>query len=321
MELAGDVQRRGAGFALEIEPAPEKEWHWECTYEVNEAPVPPPMVRPAVSPEDDAEPVEPEPWFPPPLLFPSRGMEGLAITIAVGSMVWLMATLVPEYCLALIADADGLGALPMGYLVSLVTAMPVMFFSPLVATYWLQYLGRVLVNASEGERVPPRLPDRNVDGLTGGMVSWAIWIVLGLSVGLLPAVIGNFLKPGDVTLLVALGSIGLPYALMALMLTFLHEDDLAASPSRVASDLLRVGPSFLVLSVATAFTLGLAAVAFSGVFRLREGHFGVYIAGSLACWLLTVWTTLVAMHMLGAYFFARRDRLKWQRPKPWWDVR
>lgn len=305
--------------SLEVEPAPEKEWHWEGAYEVAEIRKPPIAVRAPAPPADEPEPVEPEPWFPPPLLFPTRGMEGLAITVAVGSMLWLMATLVPEYCLALIADADGLGALPMGYLVSLVTSMPVLFFSPLVATYWFQYLGRVLVSASEGGRFPPRLPDRNVDGLTGGMASWAIWIVLGLSVGSLPAAIGHASRPGDIGLAVGLGLLGLPYALMALLLTFLHEDDLAASPWRVAANLRRVGPSFLILSGSTAFTLGAAALAFAGIFQLRVGHFAWYIAGSLGCWLLLVWMTLVAMHTLGSYFYARRDRLKWRRPRPWWE--
>ncbi|WP_435008773.1 hypothetical protein P12x_000035 [Tundrisphaera lichenicola] len=307
-------------FSQEVVPPQDTEWKWEGVYEVTDAPPPPIVVKPPAPPPKEPEPIAPEPWFPPRLLYPGRGVEGVAIASAIGGMLWLMGTLVPEYCIGLMADAEGLGALPMGHLVSIVTAMPVLLLAPLVATYWLQYLGRVLVSSAEGERNPPRPPDRNVDGVLGGMASWVIWVALGLSVGMLPLAMGGLGTAWNPERTIGLGLAGLPYALMALLLTFLHDDDFAASPWRVIGGLLRVGPSFLILSLVVAATLGAGAMAFVGVLRLREGYFSLYIALSLGCWILLVWLTLVAMQTLGSYFYARKDRMKWRRARPWWEV-
>jgi hypothetical protein len=304
----------------EATPPKEDEWDWDGVYDVAEPPPPVAVPTPIAPVAKETPPREPEPWFPPRLFFPGRSVEGVAIVSAIGFSLWLLATLVPEYCIALLSDADGLGALPMGHLVAIVTSLPVALFAPLVAAYWIQYLGRVLVGGAEGERNPPRPPDRNADSLLGGLLSWAIWIALGLTIGALPLAAGCLGRPWNPERALGLGLIGLPYALMALLLTFLHEDDFAARPWMVAWSLMRVGPSFLILSLVTAATLGAGACAIAGLLRLRQGHFGWYIAGSLGGWLLLVWLTLVAMHTLGAYFYARRNQLKWRRPRPWWEV-
>jgi hypothetical protein len=300
-------------------PPKEQEWNWDGVYDVAEPPLP--VVAPTPLPAaEEKTPPAPEPWFPPPLFFPARGLEGVAISSAVGVSLWVLATLVPEYCIALMSDADGLGALPMGHLVGIVTSLPFALVAPLVAAYWLQYLARVLVSASEGERNPPRPPDRNLDGMLGGLLSWVAWVVLGLSIGALPLVAGCLGRPWNPERALGLGLIGVPYALMALLLTFLHDDDFAARPWAVAWNLLRVGPSFLLVSLVTAATLGAGAGAVAGMLRLRQAHFGWYFAVSLGAWLFLVWLTLAAMHTLGVYFYARRDRLKWRRPRPWWEV-
>lgn len=300
----------------------DDEWDWEGAYDVAESPLP--VVAPApttpVTKTEKKPPPEPEPWFPPPLLFPGRNPEGVVVTASIGFSLWVLATLVPEYCLALVADADGLGALPMGHLVGIVTAFPFALFAPLMAIYWLQYLGRVLVSAAEGERNPPRPPDRNMDGLLGELPAWLSWSVLGLSIGALPLALGCAGRPWDSERALALGLFGLPYVLMALLLTFLHDDSFAARPWAVVWNLVRVGPSFLILSLVTAALLGAGAASIAGLMAVRGNHFRWYIAGTLAGWSLLVWMTLVAMHTLGAYVYARRDELGWQRAQPWWAV-
>ena len=334
-------------------PVIEDEWNWEGTYGVEESPAPPSAVAVAVAvpsgtvPDRAADetayivaeappprvaktlvatperrdPPAPEPWFPPPLLFPIRGLEGMVMVCALGAAFWVVGTLVPEYCLALLADSEKLGTPLMGYLVSLVTAMPVIFLSPLAFLYWLQYLARIVVSAAAGERNPPRPPDRNADGLFSGLIPWLVWLVLGLGVGLLPVGIGSSAGVRDLPLTLALGLGGLPYALMALLLTFLHDEDLAARPWRVIAALARVGPSFLILSLTVAGTLGAGGAAFWLVLKLRESHFWLYVAASLPCWFALVALTFVALHTLGSYYYARQAKLRWRRPAAWWNAR
>ena len=336
------------------EPAPEPpadtageadgEWTWQGTYDLGEcqpAPVPEeprgavegaefyslpaPAGRDAKGQPEGAEPPRLDPWWPPRLLYPSRGAEGLAMVAALGVVAWVMGTLVPEYCLALLADAELLGALSMGRLVALISGLPVLVLSPLVMVYGLQYLARVLVASSEGEPLPPRPPDRNADGLLNGMGSWLLWLVLGAGVGLLPlatyrvalASSGGSWSPGVAA---ALGLAGLPYALMALMLTFLHDDVLAARPQKVLGTIARLGPSFLGLSLTVVALFALVGVAFVAALALRAEAFWVYIPASLACWLLAAWLPIVAMHTVGSYYAPREGRLKWRRKRLRWGA-
>ena len=74
----------------------------------------------------------------------------------------------------------------LGYLIALVSILPIVILFPLVILYWLQYLGRTLVSSAMGETVPPRSPDRNFDGFFNGISPWLIWLALGVGVGMLP---------------------------------------------------------------------------------------------------------------------------------------
>ncbi len=314
-------------------PVEERDWGWEGAYDLTEAPA-----RPALQPPADLEsspgltragaaPVKPrevpppEPWFPPRLLFPARGLEGVIMVGSLGVAFWVMGTVVPEYSLALVADAAKSAASTMGHLIALVTSLPFLLLGPVVVAYWFQYLARVLISGAEGERNPPRPPDRDADGLLNGLASWAAWGVLGLGGGLVPVAVGYAAGLRDPVSLGALALLGLPYALMALLLTFLHDEDLAARPWKVCGALARVGPSFIVVTLVVGGLLGSVGVAGWLAFRLRETHYPAYFAAGLGSWLLLVWMTLVAMQTLGAYYYARKGRLRWRRPEAWWNVR
>lgn len=326
--------------------AADGEWTWRGTYELGESPPAPTSAQvPEESPEtveddeprpplarrgrgvkrgpEDDEPGRLEPWWPPRLLYPSRGAEGLGMVAAIGVAAWVMGTLAPEYCLALLADGDLMGVPTMGRLIAVISALPVLMLSPLVLVYDLQYLARVLAASGEGERLPPRPPDRNADGLLAGMGSWLLWVVLGAGVGLLPLAAYRAALGGSWNLGVAaaLGLAGLPYALMALMMTFLHDDALAARPWAVLGAIARLGPSFLGLSLTVAALFALVGVAFAAALALRDRAFWAYIAASLACWLLAAWLPIVAMHALGSYYAPRQGRLKWRRKRPRWGAR
>ena len=73
----------------------------------------------------------------------------------------------------------------------------------------------------------------------------------GLGVGLLPARLCRQLLSSEnpVTHLLALGfaGLGLPYILAALLMTFVHDDSLAAKPASVLVALFQLGSSFLFL--------------------------------------------------------------------------
>jgi len=335
------------------EPAPESpdeatddEWNWRGTYALGESPPAPSPILARGSEEsrgmvEDAEShpprapkgwdakrelegVEPgdlDPWWPPRLLYPSRGAEGLAMVATIGVAAWVLGTLAPEYCLAILAEAELMGATLLGQLFALISALPVLILSPLVMIYAVQYLARVLTASSEGERLPPRPPDRNADGLLDGIGSWLVWIVLGAGVGLLPlmaylvamASSGGSWNPAVAA---ALGLAGLPYALMALLMTFTHDDPLAARPGAVLGALARLGPSFLGLSLTVAALFAVVGIAFAAALALRDRAFWIYIPASLACWLLAAWLSIVAMHTLGAYQAPRKVRLKWRRKWP-----
>jgi hypothetical protein len=335
------------------EPAPpaetaeavDGEWNWQRSYELAADPPSPTSVQvseetggtaqaaeshPPLAPQskdakrkpEDTEPQRLDPWWPPHLLYPSRGVEGLAMVAAIGVAAWVMGTLAPEYCLAILADGDLLGVPTMGRLIALISSLPVLILSPLVMVYEAQYLARVLVASSEGEPLPPRPPDHNADGLLDGMGSWLLWIVLGAGVGLLPLAAYLAASGGSWNLGVAaaFGLLGLPYALMALMMTFLHDDDLAARPGAVLGAIARLGPSFLGLSLAVAALFALVGIAFAAALALRDRGFWIYIPASLACWLLATWLSIVAMHTLGAYYALRKGRLKWRRKRFRWGA-
>ncbi|MDG3004292.1 hypothetical protein [Paludisphaera mucosa] len=332
----------------ETAEATDGEWTWQGHYElgahppastsvqlpeeprgtVEDAESHPPLAPRAAGAKREPEEAEPQrldPWWPPQLLYPSRGVEGLAMVAAIGGAAWVMGTLVPEYCLAILADGELMGTPSMGRLIALISALPVLILSPLVMVYDLQYLARVLVASSEGEPLPPRPPDRNADGLLDGMGTWLLWIVLGAGVGLLPLATyrmtltssGGTWSPGVAA---ALGLAGLPYALMALMLTFLHDDDLAARPGAVFGAIARLGPSFLGLNLTIAALFALVGIAFAAALALRDRAFWAYIPASLACWLLAVWLSIVAMQTLGSYYAPRKSRLKWRRKRRRWGA-
>ena len=233
-----------------------------------------------------------------------------------GAACWVIGTLLPEYCLTLQSDADLLGAGPMGRLLTFITALPAIFLGPIVVIYWIQYLARVLVESGAGEPRPPRPPDRNFDGLMDGLLPWILWLILGVGVGALPLVaygVAVSMSMGvswDPALAAILGLAGFPYALMALLMTFLDDGSAAMRPGAVVGNLIRLGASFAGLALTTLVVVGLGGVPFALAVALRSRVFALSILASLAGWLLLAWAMIVAMHTIGAYFHQHRRRFR-----------
>jgi hypothetical protein len=280
--------------------------------------------RPPVEPTKLPEVApEVEPWWRPVMLFPLRGAEGLMIVAMMGLAFWIVATLIPELCQGFIADASRMGATFMGWLVSLVVALPALALGFFAVAYTLQYLGRVLVSGAMGEVVPPRPPDRNFDGLSSGLAPWLIWLACGATVGL--GLLAAYLlsrgwnESSNLAVVLLLAVVGLPYALMSLIMTFLHDSGFP-NPFGVVGALVRFHVKFLAICAIEA-GLGLVALgAFAVVLKLRDEHFWVYIPLMLPCWMLALWAGIVAMRLLGVFYHHHAKILRWHREKPWWGM-
>jgi hypothetical protein len=267
---------------------------------------------------------EPETAWLSSFLYPMRGAESLAVIASIGVIAWIFFVLVPEYCLQAMTDTTSMGASLLGLLFVWIAILPILFLGPLVLAYWLQYLGRVLVSTAMGECAPPRTPDRNFNGFFSGLSPWFIWLALGVGVGLGPAswwtfsrgpLEGNIPWP-SLVLVVA----GLPYILAALMLSFLHDDALAAMPWGVLGGLFRLGVSFLVLSGLIAVVLGLVAGCLALTLWVRAHVFWPYLLIALFWWIIFLWVQMAVMRLLGVFHFHRKDSLHRNRAHPRWGV-
>ena len=200
---------------------------------------------------------------------------------ATSALFWLFTVLIPEYCLTLMGDADAMGAPTIGYLIALISSLPVVIFLPLAILYWLQYLGRILVSSAMGETIPPRTPDRNFNGFFSGISPWLIWLAMGVSVGMLPLVfyITSRNSAADLNPLVAVGllALGIPYISMALMLAFLHDHPMAANPWNIAVAMFRLKGSSILLSLFVVLALAFIAGAFAVARFLRPNHYRIYL--------------------------------------------
>jgi hypothetical protein len=267
---------------------------------------------------------EPERWWLPCVVFPLRGAEGLSLVAILGVAFWVISILIPEYILTLMADAERLGATMMGYLVGLVTALPAIAFLPAALFYWLQYSARILITSAIGDTVPPRTPDRNFDGFLNGLSPWCLWLFLGVAIAMAPFAIYSVIVSQQETssrlLQLGLLLMGLPYALMALMIIFLHDETSAANPAGVVGTLMRLNTSFLGICLVVVGLFGLCAGMFALALQLRENHFWLYVTASLFCWFAVQWTAMVVMRILGTYYYQRRKILKWHRERPRWGV-
>jgi hypothetical protein len=256
--------------------------------------------------------------------YPLRGAECLGVVGSLSLVFWAFGTLVPEYCLTLVGDADSMGTPTLGKFVALISFLPVVFLAPFALVYWLQYLGRVLVKSAIGETRPPRSPDRNFDGLLNGLSPWIIWLCLGVSVGLAPLLyyLCSLKAVADLRwwTVAGLGLLGLPYIVLSLMMSFLHDDALAAKPWTVLAAFLKVAGSFGLLTLFVAAALGLVVGAFALPLLFRAKFFWLYLPACLGSWVATVWVSIVVMRVLGTYYHEHSDALRWHRASLRWGV-
>jgi hypothetical protein len=256
--------------------------------------------------------------------YPLRGAECLGVIALLSPAFWILAIVVPEYCVYMMTETDSMGVPTLGKFMALISFLPVLFLLPFVVLYWLQYLGRVLVSSAMGETAPPRSPDRNFEGFFRGLSPWVISLVLGLPPSLAPisAYVYTLPSPVDFNGWIALGFglLGVPYMSIAFMLSFIHDNILAAMPWTVIGAILRVPVSFMrrCLAVVGALLLGIGAFALALV--LRAHAFWIYLPVALLNVLLMLAILVVVMRMLGTFYYHHRSTLRWHRASPRWGI-
>jgi hypothetical protein len=257
-------------------------------------------------------------------LYPMRGAECLGVIAAMGLIAWIFAVLVPEYGLQAMADASSMGASLIGKLFVMIAVLPSVILGPMSLSYWLQYLGRVLVFSAMGDCVPPRTPDRNFDGLLNGLSPWFVWLVMGLGVGLGPAAWWAFAGNASADAIpwapLVLAAAGLPYILTALMLSFLHDRATAVMPWDVLSGLARLGGSFFGLCAVIAAAFGIVGAGLASILWVRTQLFWPYLLIALGWCIGFLWCQVAVMRLLGVFYFHRKDSLRWNRAHPRWGV-
>jgi hypothetical protein len=217
-----------------------------------------------------------------------------------------------------------MGASLIGMLFVLIAILPSLILGPMFLCYWLQYLGRVLVFSAMGDCVPPRTPDRNFDSLLNGLSPWFVWLILGLGVGLGPALwwasAGDRSEADIPWISLVLATAGLPYILAALMLSFLHDRATAVLPWDVLSGLARLGLGFFGLCALIAAAVGVVIAGLALTLLARAHLFWPYLLIALVWCIVFLWFQMAVMRMLGVYYFHRKDSLHWNRAHPRWGV-
>jgi hypothetical protein len=258
------------------------------------------------------------------LTYPLRGAECMGVIALLSPAFWILGIVVPEYCLYMMTESDSMGVPTLGKFLVVLSALPVLFLLPFVVLYWLQYLGRVLVSSAMGETAPPRSPDRNFEGFFRGLSPWLISLVLGVPPSLAPIVSYLYKLPSkaDFSGWIALGCglLGLPYLAMALMLSFIHDNVLAAMPWNVIIAILRVFFSFMRRCLAVAGVLLVGIGAFALALVLRAHAFWVYLPVALLNVMLMLALWVVMMRMLGTFYYQQRKTLRWHRASPRWGI-
>ena len=221
-----------------------------------------------------------------------------------------------------------MGTPTLGKLIALISILPVAFLLPFAIIYWLQYLGRVVVSSGMGETDSPAHARSKLRRLLQRPEPVVHLAVPGR--GRRPAsrrdlsnCSSTLRQPAGILLTARLRLPRcLPYILMALLMTFLHDDALAAKPLGVLTALVQLGGSFLFLCVFVAFARRCARPACSCWRSCCETAFlqDLSACSAFRAGRSFVWITIVVMRLLGNHYHPHRQVLGWNRDRPRWGV-
>lgn len=113
-------------------------------------------------------------------------------------------------------------------------------------------------------------------------------------------------------------TVGLDYALMALLASTLHEDALAANPVTVLGAIRRLGPGQLRPTLVGGVGIGLIAVSAYAIGRVGDPV--LVRALVYPVWLLALYVAMVILRILGLHYARHARALGWFRNRERWGV-
>lgn len=113
-------------------------------------------------------------------------------------------------------------------------------------------------------------------------------------------------------------TVGLDYALMALLASILHDDALAANPVTVLGAIVRLGTGQLRPVLVGGTGIGLVAVSAYAVGRVDDPLLARALVHPV--WLLALYAAMVTLRVLGLHYARHARALGWFRNRERWGV-
>ena len=202
------------------------------------------------------------------------------------------------------------------HLIMIPFALPLVFCSTLTIGYALIFLGRILVAAASGQDDHPRLPIWDRVEILEELVRWTWAGLLGLAIGGLPA-LSYWKHCGpvewyDLVVFVALALVGIAYSQMSLMTALLHETLTASNPETTLRSIARIGIDYAAPCLVTT-TTALMGLAGWWMVLLHSPSPEIGLLGLWAGWVLTLYSGMMVMRVLGTLYYKNESRLAWFR--------
>jgi hypothetical protein len=262
-------------------------------------------------------PTKPETRLRESLLYPLWGATGIALLVFLPPLLFFASAMVAGAVSGLVTSGGSPISLGM-----LFVALPSVAGLTLLVGYALLYLGRVLALSALGEVHHPRWPDWEVSSILFGLGRWMWAGLVGVLVGGLPAT-AYWIYCGDIDvfdaiILVELAAVGAVYGLMAILVSILHEDALAANPITVVGAVWTVGWSYAQPCLVCGAAAVLAAAIFTAAFEVASPAFSAFLM--YVFWFVALYETMVVLRVMGLFYFRHSRRLGWFRERTRWGV-
>jgi hypothetical protein len=199
--------------------------------------------------------------------------------------------------------------------------VPLTFSFSMTFGYALLFLGHVLVSSSLGENDHPHWPEWHPSDIAEGIWRWFWAAVFGAALGGVPVAF-YWLHCGDVdwidwVVFAELFTMGAGYALMALAVSLLHENLIAANPLTVLGSIFRIGWGYLRPCLVAGVALGVVGLgAWALLYQMPS--MWIEVVALWGFWLYFFYAAMVVLRMMGLTYHAHALDLHWFRRRPQW---
>jgi hypothetical protein len=262
-------------------------------------------------------PARPEERLRDSLLYPLWGATGIASLVILPPLLWITSYFA---VIGFAAVWSFQGSLPG--LIGLLFLIPSGGSLFAVLGYTLVFLGRVLASSALGDVHNPRWPDWEWSAVVFGLGRWLWAGLIGGVVGGIPA-LAYWVQCGDIDLFDAmilgeLSAVGAVYALMALLVSVLHEDILAANPLTVLGAIVRVGWSYAVPCLVCGAMVVIAGTILAAMHKAESPPLAAFLFWLF--WVAVLYGAMVTLRVLGLFYWRNAKVLGWFRGRTGWGV-